>query len=192
MEGGEESGYGVGTDIGGTCTDIVVKGPDGACVTRKVLSTPDDYSRGIIAGLRELVAERAIPVASLREVIQLVREDDVAPISCPIQERDLFATGGKLLEQGAQRRDSDPAGDEQHSLTRPSRSGEDAIRSLDGYPRSTSEPQQAAVRRVGGDAGGAGNQGGTYAQNGEADSGTGSGSRPRFREEVRSPRFRGR
>ncbi len=69
MQGLEENGYGVGADIGGTFTDIVVKAPDGMCVTRKVLSTPDDYSRGIIAGLREIAVERAIPVASLREVI---------------------------------------------------------------------------------------------------------------------------
>src|SRR4051812_46532694 len=65
----EESGYWVGTDIGGTFTDIVVKAPDGACVTHKVLSSPDDYSRAIIAGLRQVSEAHAIPLASLREVI---------------------------------------------------------------------------------------------------------------------------
>ena len=39
--------YRIGIDIGGTFTDIVVARDDGLVETRKVPSTPDDYSRGI-------------------------------------------------------------------------------------------------------------------------------------------------
>lgn len=45
----------VGVDIGGTFTDIVLLGSDGSIATRKVPSTPDDYGRGIITGLKELL-----------------------------------------------------------------------------------------------------------------------------------------
>ncbi len=48
--------YRLGVDIGGTFTDIVLLASDGRCVTRKVLSTPDDYARGIIQGLGELLS----------------------------------------------------------------------------------------------------------------------------------------
>ena len=50
----------VGIDIGGTFTDIVAIGPDGAFRVRKVSSTPRDYSLGICAGLETLLREEAI------------------------------------------------------------------------------------------------------------------------------------
>ena len=43
--------YRVGIDIGGTFTDLVMERDDGQLATRKVPSTPDDYSRGIVDGL---------------------------------------------------------------------------------------------------------------------------------------------
>ena len=42
----------VGADIGGTFTDIVFLGPDGDVRATKLLSTPDDYGRAILDGLR--------------------------------------------------------------------------------------------------------------------------------------------
>jgi N-methylhydantoinase A len=51
--------YRVGIDIGGTFTDIVVARDDGLIETRKVPSTPDDYSRGIAQALRRLVEEQS-------------------------------------------------------------------------------------------------------------------------------------
>jgi N-methylhydantoinase A len=45
-----QPGYRLGIDIGGTFTDVVLLGGDGAMRTRKVLSTPDDYARGVIEG----------------------------------------------------------------------------------------------------------------------------------------------
>ena len=43
-------GYRIGVDIGGTFTDVVLLGADGTLRTKKVLSTPDDYARGVVAG----------------------------------------------------------------------------------------------------------------------------------------------
>ena len=42
----------IGVDIGGTFTDIVFLGGDGQVLTRKVASTPDDYSRAVLNGIR--------------------------------------------------------------------------------------------------------------------------------------------
>ena len=42
--------YRLGVDIGGTFTDIVLLGADGAMHTKKILSTPHDYSEAIENG----------------------------------------------------------------------------------------------------------------------------------------------
>jgi N-methylhydantoinase A len=47
----------LGLDIGGTFTDIVLTLPDGSTTTRKVPSTPADYSIGIVDCLTRLLAE---------------------------------------------------------------------------------------------------------------------------------------
>jgi N-methylhydantoinase A len=47
--------YRVGVDIGGTFTDIVLLGTDGSITTKKVSSTPEDYGKGIIIGLMEIL-----------------------------------------------------------------------------------------------------------------------------------------
>lgn len=44
----------IGVDTGGTFTDLVALGPEGVAV-HKVRSTPDDPSRAILGGIRELV-----------------------------------------------------------------------------------------------------------------------------------------
>ena len=49
------SGLRIGVDIGGTFTDLVAIGADGAVRTHKTASTPQDYSLGIEAGLRVLL-----------------------------------------------------------------------------------------------------------------------------------------
>lgn len=56
--------YRLGVDIGGTFTDLVLAGPDGALITHKRLSTPDDYGRGIREGISHLLdAHRIAPDA---------------------------------------------------------------------------------------------------------------------------------
>lgn len=49
--------YKIGIDIGGTFTDIVIERNDGLIETRKVPSTPDDYSRGIAVALQGVIAD---------------------------------------------------------------------------------------------------------------------------------------
>ena len=60
--------YRVGVDIGGTFTDIVFLGDDGAVLARKVASTPDDYSRGVLEGVRGGVRELGIQPAAVSEI----------------------------------------------------------------------------------------------------------------------------
>jgi len=49
--------YAIGIDVGGTFTDVVGIGPDGAITIAKAASTPADQSEGVMRGL-ELLAER--------------------------------------------------------------------------------------------------------------------------------------
>ena len=60
--------YRVGVDIGGTFTDIVFLGDDGAVLARKVASTPDDYSRGVLEGVRGGVRELGIQPTVVSEI----------------------------------------------------------------------------------------------------------------------------
>ena len=50
----------IGIDVGGTFTDLVVADTDSGIHTRKVLSTPDDYSRGILGGMAHMVGARVL------------------------------------------------------------------------------------------------------------------------------------
>lgn len=56
-------------DIGGTFTDIFLIAPDGKQFTRKILSTPDDYSRAVAEGVADLLAEKQVAPAAVREVL---------------------------------------------------------------------------------------------------------------------------
>ena len=58
----------LGVDVGGTFTDVVLLGDDGALCTRKVSSTPDDYSRAIEQGVREVVESEGLDERLVREV----------------------------------------------------------------------------------------------------------------------------
>jgi N-methylhydantoinase A len=59
----------VGVDIGGTFTDIVLAGPDGSVLTRKVASTTDDYGRGILQGLRALLEVLGLGGGEIGEIV---------------------------------------------------------------------------------------------------------------------------
>jgi N-methylhydantoinase A len=61
--------YRVGADIGGTFTDIVLVAPDGTYGTRKVLSTVDDYSRGIVEGLLDLLHSLGVEPGLVNELV---------------------------------------------------------------------------------------------------------------------------
>lgn len=61
--------YRIGVDIGGTFTDIVIARDDGLIETRKVPSTPDDYSRGIALALKALVEEFATTPGAITGIV---------------------------------------------------------------------------------------------------------------------------
>ena len=62
------SEYRLGVDIGGTFTDIVILGGDGTTHSKKVLSTPSDYSEAIEHGIRALLNESGVAPGDIREV----------------------------------------------------------------------------------------------------------------------------
>ena len=59
--------YRLGVDIGGTFTDIIVLAPDGTMYSKKVPSTPDDYSLAIETGLVRLLEDTGISAGDLGE-----------------------------------------------------------------------------------------------------------------------------
>jgi len=61
--------YRAGVDIGGTFTDIVFTGDDGTIMTKKLLSTPDDYSRAIIDGIGSVLDNSSLDGSSIEEVV---------------------------------------------------------------------------------------------------------------------------
>ncbi len=58
----------VGIDIGGTFTDIVLRGEDGRVIVRKVSSSVDDYARAIIEGLDAVCAENGLDASALEQI----------------------------------------------------------------------------------------------------------------------------
>jgi hypothetical protein len=62
-------GYRIGVDIGGTFTDVVLLGAEGTLRTKKVLSTPDDYARGVVQGILELLEDTGAAPASVTKVV---------------------------------------------------------------------------------------------------------------------------
>ncbi|HET7874484.1 MAG TPA: hydantoinase/oxoprolinase family protein [Methylomirabilota bacterium] len=61
--------YRLGVDVGGTFTDLVLVGPDGRALTRKVLSTTANYAEAIIAGVRGLLVSAGLEPRAVSEVI---------------------------------------------------------------------------------------------------------------------------
>src|SRR5262249_48930554 len=52
--------YRIGTDIGGTFTDLVLAGSDGSFKVKKVLTTPPEFQQGVIAGIEALLRENGV------------------------------------------------------------------------------------------------------------------------------------
>lgn len=61
--------YRLGVDVGGTFTDLVLVGPDGRALTRKILSSTGNYAEAIVQGARELMAAAGIGAADVGELI---------------------------------------------------------------------------------------------------------------------------
>jgi N-methylhydantoinase A len=62
------AGFRVGVDIGGTFTDIVALGQDGAICTKKVSSSTDNFARAIIEGLIQVFEDSGHSSPSVEEV----------------------------------------------------------------------------------------------------------------------------
>src|SRR5580704_10237506 len=60
--------YRVAVDIGGTFTDIVVLGSDGAIHIKKVSSNVDDYARALVDGLDEALREAGLTGRQIEEI----------------------------------------------------------------------------------------------------------------------------
>jgi len=59
----------VGVDIGGTFTDVVFLSREGVVHRKKVSSTPDDYNRGIVRGIEEVLSEHGLSGTNIAEVV---------------------------------------------------------------------------------------------------------------------------
>lgn len=59
----------IAADIGGTFTDVATILEDGRVATRKVPSTPDDYGRGVVAGVLDLARDFNLPPSTFSEVL---------------------------------------------------------------------------------------------------------------------------
>lgn len=65
--------YRIGIDVGGTFTDFLLAFPDGTAKIYKVLSTPDDPSEGLMAGLGEMARDLGLSLSEfLRQVDTIV------------------------------------------------------------------------------------------------------------------------
>ncbi len=60
--------YRVGVDIGGTFTDIVLLGSDGAIHTKKISSSVGNYAQAIVDGLSEVFSESGLAGKSIEEI----------------------------------------------------------------------------------------------------------------------------
>ncbi len=76
MTEGSLPGIRIGVDIGGTFTDLVFLEPDGHLEKRKLPSTPDDYARAIVDGVRKYLIESAAKGGG--DVAELVHATTVA------------------------------------------------------------------------------------------------------------------
>lgn len=59
----------IAADIGGTFTDVALLRQDGSIATRKVSSTPDNYSRGVVNGILELLGVEGHEPKDVSEVL---------------------------------------------------------------------------------------------------------------------------
>ena len=59
----------IGIDVGGTFTDLVVSDGSRGVRTLKVLSTPEDYSRGILGGIDQMVSTGALAPAEVGRMV---------------------------------------------------------------------------------------------------------------------------
>ena len=59
----------IGVDVGGTFTDVVVTSRSGDIYTYKLLSTPRDFSEGVVDGIREIIESHGVEPGATRDVV---------------------------------------------------------------------------------------------------------------------------
>ena len=69
------SGWVLGSDIGGTFTDIVLAGPDGAWTSAKQLTTREAPERAVVEGTRRVLEAAGIEA---REIVRVVHGTTLA------------------------------------------------------------------------------------------------------------------
>tara|TARA_R110002096_G_scaffold4167_13_gene19727 strand:+ start:523 stop:2598 length:2076 start_codon:yes stop_codon:yes gene_type:complete len=99
--------YSLGIDIGGTFTDIVVfDHKEGHQFARKVLTTHTDPAAGVIAGVRQVLDEDALPAAEIGRVVHATTLFTNATIERKGAATGLITTEGfrDVLEIGRERK----------------------------------------------------------------------------------------
>ncbi len=99
--------YSLGIDIGGTFTDIVVfDHTAGQQFARKVLTTHTDPAEGVIAGVRQVLTEDALPAADIGRVVHATTLFTNATIERKGAPTGLITTEGfrDVLEIGRERK----------------------------------------------------------------------------------------
>jgi len=81
--------YIVGVDIGGTFTDCVILDSAGKLTIGKALSTPDDFSRGVIDSLQDGAANLGLP-----SVEDLLRSTHLFFHACTVADNTLITRNG--------------------------------------------------------------------------------------------------
>src|SRR5689334_12849415 len=61
--------HALGVDVGGTFTDVVLAGPAGQVAVAKTLSTHDDPTDGILAGVRQALAAAGVEPGDVGRVV---------------------------------------------------------------------------------------------------------------------------
>ena len=64
--------YRIGVDVGGTFTDFLLFDSNGAAIVHKVLSTPDDPSRAVLAGLAQMADDAGVDLATFIAEVDLI------------------------------------------------------------------------------------------------------------------------
>ncbi|HEY4928230.1 MAG TPA: hydantoinase/oxoprolinase family protein [Acidimicrobiales bacterium] len=90
--------YRIGIDVGGTFTDCVLLRPDGSVVLEKAPTTPEDQSRGVLAGLSQLAAAEGISVEVLAAGTRTIVHGTTTGDNTMIQMSG--ATTGLLVTEG--------------------------------------------------------------------------------------------
>ncbi len=91
-------GHRIGIDVGGTFTDYLLLGPDGATRAHKVLSTPDDPSRAVLQGLGELAASAGKALDAFLREVEIIVHGTTVTTNAVLTGR--FARTGLLTTSG--------------------------------------------------------------------------------------------